>query len=72
MSEKPKLAFTLEEIRAFRYLAIIQGIVACGIAFIAEAPLFAVGFTTVVMILVPLVVWGLRQMRSKPSDAKKA
>lgn len=65
MSEKTKVAFTMEEIRAFRYLAIIQGIVACGIALIAEAPLFAFGFTTAVMILVPLLVYVIRQIRTK-------
>jgi hypothetical protein len=71
MSERTKVAFTLEEIRAFKYLAIIQGIVACGIAVVAEAPLFAVGFTAAVMVLVPLLVYVMRQIRAKASDEKK-
>ena len=71
MSQPGKAVFTLGEIRAFRYLAIVQGIVACSVAVLADAPFFALAFTTAVMVAVPLLVYAVRRLHGKASAKSK-
>lgn len=68
MSLDPKAAFTLAELRAFRWLALIMGAVLAGISILSDEPagqFLAAGLVTVIMIAAVAGLYLLRRRRGK-------
>lgn len=68
MSPDPKAAFTLAELRAFRWLALIMGAVLAGISILSDEPagqFLAAGLVTVIMIAAVAGLYLLRRRRGK-------
>lgn len=68
MSPDPKATFTLAELRAFRWLALIMGAVLAGISILSDEPagqFLAAGLVTVTMIAAVAGLYLLRQRRGK-------
>ncbi len=68
MSPDPKATFTLAELRAFRWLALIMGAVLAGISILSDEPagqFLAAGLVTVTMIAAVAGLYLLRWRRGK-------
>ncbi len=67
MAEEEKPVFSLSDIRALRWLAIVVGLVACGLFALTggNAPVLVAGFCTVVMGAVVVVIFLLRRVARK-------
>lgn len=68
MSPDPKATFTLAELRAFRWLALIMGAVLAGISILSDEPagqFLAAGLVTVTMIATVAGLYLLRWRRGK-------
>ncbi len=68
MSPDPKATFTLAELRAFRWLALIMGAVLAGLSILSDEPagqFLAAGLVTVTMIAAVAGLYLLRWRRGK-------
>lgn len=68
MSPDHKDIFTLAEVRAFRWLALIMGAVLAGISLLSDEPagqFLAAGLVTVIMIAAVAGLYLLRRRRGK-------
>ena len=67
MSAPPQGGFTLAELKAFRYLAIVLGLVLAGICLVSPEPsaqFVAVGFVVAMIAAIAGVLWLLRKRKA--------
>ena len=67
MNEEDKAAFTLAEVRIFKYLALIMGAIVAGICILSPEPagqVLAAGLVVVMMAAVSLVIYLLRKRKT--------
>ena len=66
MSENDKAAFTAQDMKAVRLLAVSLGVITCAECFVAKSTemlVLVIGLNVVMMVACPLAIYALRRAR---------